>query len=101
MPDFFGLNFFFRFCETVVITLKRKVMVKTLGQQLEAVQTAIEAVETSQSYKIDGKELTRANLKDLYNRENNLISKIDILGSSYIPGQNQKPMKMYAPVQFN
>lgn len=76
-------------------------MAQTLGQQLEALQTAISAVETSQSYEIDGRKLTRADLATLYKREDALISKIDIFGRNYIPGQNTSPMKMRAHVRFS
>lgn len=77
------------------------VLAKTYGQQLDAVQTAIEAVETSQSYELDGRKLTRADLSTLYRREDDLISKIEIHGRNYIPGQNTSPMKMRAHVQFS
>lgn len=47
--------------------------IKTYTEQLEAVQAAIEAIETgAQSYSISGRSLTRANLADLYARERHL-----------------------------
>lgn len=76
-------------------------MAKTLGQQLDAVQTAIDAVETSQSYEMEGKKLTRADLGELYRREARLISKIDMHGRNHTLGQNSTPMKMTAHVQFS
>ena len=76
-------------------------MAKTLGQQLDAVQTAITAVETSQSYELEGRKLTRADLSTLYKREDSLIAKIEIHGSNYTPGQNTTPMKTRAHVQFS
>lgn len=76
-------------------------MAKTLGQQLDAVQAAIEAVESSQSYEMNGRKLTRADLAVLYRREESLVSKIDAHGRDYIPGQNTQPVKMYAPVRFS
>jgi len=76
-------------------------LAQTLGQQLDAVQTAITAVESSQSYKFDGRELTRADLSTLYKREESLISKIEIFGRNYSPGQNSTPMKTRAHVQFS
>ena len=52
-------------------------MAKTLAQQLDEVQTAITAVLAgSQSYQIDGQSVTRADLKDLYNREDQLERRI-------------------------
>lgn len=63
-------------------------MAKTLLQQLESVQTAIEAVLSSQSYKLNGRELTRADLDVLYSREDRLEAKINRYGPDYIPGQN-------------
>ena len=77
------------------------VLAQTLGQQLDAVQTAISAVETSQSYEMDGRKLTRADLSILYKREDSLISKIEIYGRNYSPGQNTTPMKTRAHVQFS
>lgn len=68
-------------------------MALTLGQQLESVQNAIEAVLSSQSYKMNGKELTRADLDMLQAREDRLESKINRYGSDYIPGQNVEPRK--------
>lgn len=76
-------------------------MAKTLGQQLDAVQTAITAVESSQSYKLDGRELTRADLSTLYKREDDLISKIENYGRDYIPGQNTQPMRRGVNVRFS
>lgn len=76
-------------------------MAKTYGEQLDAVQTAITAVETSQSYEMDGRKLTRADLETLYRREDSLISKIEIHGRDYTPGQNTSPLKMRAHVQFS
>jgi len=76
-------------------------LAKTYGQQLDAVQTAIEAVETSQSYEFEGRKLTRADLQTLYSREDSLISKIEIHGRNYTPGQNTSPLKMRANVQFS
>lgn len=58
-------------------------MTKTLLEQLELVQTAIEAVLTSQSYSIDGKQLTRADLDMLQKREERLEEKIRKYGPSY------------------
>ena len=47
--------------------------VKTYLEQLEEVQTAIGAIENgAQSYSMGTRSLTRANLKDLYMRENYL-----------------------------
>lgn len=76
-------------------------MAKTLGQQLDDVQTAIESVLTSQKYVINGRELTRADLSALESREKTLIEKIEAHGRDYIPGQNAKPLKMRANVCFS
>lgn len=76
-------------------------MAQTLGQQLDSVQAAIEAVQTSQSYELDGRKLTRADLSTLYKREESLISKIESFGRNYTPGQNSTPMKTRAHVQFS
>lgn len=68
-------------------------MAKTLLQQLESVQNAIDAVLSSQSYKMDGRELTRADLDVLYSREDRLEAKINRYGPDYIPGQNVSPRR--------
>ena len=50
--------------------------VKTTQQQLEEVQAAITALLTgAQSYTIDGRTITKANLKDLHAREEVLLSR--------------------------
>ncbi len=47
--------------------------VQTYAEQLEQVQAAIRAIEMGcQSYTIDNRQLTRANLADLYKREERL-----------------------------
>ena len=47
--------------------------VKTYAQQLEEVQAAIEAIEKrGQSYTIGDRQLTRGNLRELYEREQKL-----------------------------
>lgn len=76
-------------------------MAKTLGQQLDDVQTAIESVLTSQKYVINGRELTRADLSVLQIREDSLIKKIEAHGRDYIAGQNTRPLKMSANVCFS
>lgn len=76
-------------------------MAKTLGQQLDDVQTAIESVLTSQKYVINGRELTRADLSVLQTREDALIKKIEAHGRDYIAGQNTSPLKMSANVCFS
>lgn len=51
--------------------------IKTYLEQLEAVQLAIAKLESGvQSYSIGGRSLTRANLKDLYDRERWLRSMV-------------------------
>ena len=53
-------------------------MAATLAEQLDAVQTAIEDVETSgQSISEDGQSYTRADLRTLYAREERLLRMID------------------------
>ena len=46
--------------------------IQTTEEQLEAVQTAITAVLNGQSYTIDGRTFTRANLEALEKRETRL-----------------------------
>ena len=76
-------------------------MAKSLGEKYDEVEIAIEAVESSQSYKMNGRELTRADLNILYAREERLSAQIAIHGRDFIPGQNARPMKMEAHVRFH
>ncbi|MFB0523929.1 MAG: hypothetical protein ACETVZ_00185 [Phycisphaerae bacterium] len=53
-------------------------MAATLAEQLARVQAAIEAIESgAQSTSCDGQTLTKADLRTLYLREENLLAKID------------------------
>ena len=76
-------------------------MAKTLGEQLEEIQNAIDAVLSSQSYKMNGRELTRADLSALEMREDKLLSRIDQYGPDFIPGQKSEIRGMRARVQFS
>lgn len=76
-------------------------MAKSLGVKLDEIEEAIDAVLASQSYEINGRKLTRADLNSLYSREDRLLSQIQMHGRDFIPGQNTKPMKMSAHVVFN
>ena len=49
---------------------------KTFGEQLEEVQNAITAVMSGQGYKINGREMTRANLGELNDREEILLNRV-------------------------
>lgn len=55
----------------------------TLIAQLTSVQAAIEAVLSSQSYEMDGRKLTRADLEMLQAREDRLEDKIRKYGPDY------------------
>lgn len=55
----------------------------TLIAQLTSVQAAIEAVLLSQSYEMDGRKLTRADLEWLQAREDRLEDKIRKYGPDY------------------
>jgi len=48
---------------------------KTIGAQLEEIQTAITAVMSGQKYDIAGRSMTKANLEELSNREEMLIKR--------------------------
>lgn len=50
--------------------------VATTTARLEAVQTAIAAVEQGQSFTLDGVSYTRANAKTLYDQERYLENKL-------------------------
>jgi hypothetical protein len=71
-------------------------LAKTLLEQLESVQAAIEAVLSSQSYKLNGREMTRADLDMLQAREERLEAKIYKYGPNYLIDANIKPRKGFA-----
>jgi hypothetical protein len=52
-------------------------MPKTNVEMLDEVQEAISAVLRNQSYTIDGRTLTRANLADLQKREEALLLRVN------------------------
>jgi lantibiotic modifying enzyme len=58
--------------------------IKTTEQQLEEVQAAITAVLAGQSYTIDGVTVTRANLRELTEREKYLMQIYQSTGTSKI-----------------
>jgi len=64
------------------------ILAKTLGEQLTAVQTAIENAEDRQEYGIADMSVKRASLKTLYEREERLLSKIAQYGVDFIPGSS-------------
>lgn len=55
----------------------------TLIQELTEVKAAIKAVLTSQSYEMEGRKLTRADLEMLQAREDRLENKIRKYGPDY------------------
>lgn len=58
-------------------------MSQTLAEQLTSVQAAIAAVESgAQSISLDGANLIRPNLKELCDREERLLKRIDREGKS-------------------
>ena len=77
-------------------------MARSLSQQLQSVQNAIEALESgkTQSYEIEGRKLTYIDLQTLYKREEELIAKIEKYGGDYIPGVNTRQIKRKAKVVF-
>lgn len=77
-------------------------MARTLGEQLDTIQTAIEALESgkAQSYEIEGRKMTYFDLRTLYDREEKLISKISRLGRNYTLGQETEAIKTRAKVVF-
>lgn len=60
---------------------------KTIREQLEEVQTAITTVMTGQAYSINGRSMTRADLKALQDREEYLMNRAEQIGLDTIPGQ--------------
>jgi len=56
------------------------VTLKTWGTQLQEVQTAISAVLLSQSYDINGRSVTKADLEWLHKREDYLSQKLTTEG---------------------
>jgi len=51
------------------------VAIKTTLEQIEEVQSAISAVMSGQSYSISGRSVTKANLKELSERESFLLAR--------------------------
>ena len=78
-------------------------MAKSLKEQLESVQEAIDAIESgkTQSYELEGRKLTYVDLPTLYKREESLINRIEKYGGSFIPGQNSKPVARRVRVVFS
>ncbi len=60
---------------------------KTFGEQLEEVQTAITKVLAGQRYEINGRSVWRADLEWLYRLQNDLIDRIEQNGPDAIPGK--------------
>jgi len=77
-------------------------LAKTLGQQLDRVQEAIDKLEsgTAQSYEIEGRKMTYLDLPALYKREEYLLKQIENYGRDYTPGQNTKPVRRNIIVSF-
>lgn len=77
-------------------------MAKSLSEQLESVQSAIDAIESgkTQSYELEGRKLTYVDLPVLYKREESLLNKIERYGGSFVPGQNSKPIARRVRVVF-
>jgi hypothetical protein len=61
-------------------------LLKTWGEQLQEIQSAISAVLLSQKYSIGNRELQRADLEWLQKREEYLIGKLESEGD-IIPAQ--------------
>ena len=82
---------------------KRTLVARSLGQQLDDVQSAIEAIETgrSQSYEIEGRKMTYLDLSSLYRRESALLKKIELHGRNFIEGQNSEAAPRRAKVVFS
>ena len=75
---------------------------KSLGEKLKDVQDAISYIEGGKvgEYRTGLSYVIRLPLSVLYKRENDLIKKIDMYGSSYIEGANVKPNQTYNHISF-
>lgn len=62
------------------------VILQTWGEQLADVVKAIEAVQTSQRYEINGRSVQRADLQWLNKRYEYLVSKVEAYGADTIMG---------------
>ncbi len=76
-------------------------MALTLGEQLDEVQLAISQALKAQSYQNGDKQISRAALSRLEDREQRLQAEISVHGRNYIPGQNTTPKKAFANVIFS
>ena len=75
---------------------------KSLGEKLTDIQNAIEYIENGKvgEYRTGLSYVIRLPLSVLYKREETLIKKIDMFGSSYIEGNNAKANKTYNHISF-
>lgn len=73
--------------------------IKTTLEQIEEVQEAISAVMSGQSYIINGRHMTKANLADLTAREELLLNRFKKDGNTDFT--TKKPQKAVAHVQFS
>ena len=72
---------------------------KTYGQLLEETQKAIETLlNGGQEYELNGRRLRRADLQWLYEREREMMRKVEAHGPNAFPGSNATRIK--AGVQF-
>ena len=72
---------------------------KTTLEQIEEVQEAITAVMSGQSYTINGRMMTKANLEHLNDREEMLLKRFRKDGN--VDLSTQKTQKAVANVQFS
>lgn len=75
-------------------------MALTLGQRLDDIQVKIDRAENAQSYQHGDKQVNRGTLFRLYEREAELLKKIELHGRDYIEGQNTTSKKAFANVSF-
>ena len=72
---------------------------KTFGEKLQQIQDAIEDIlQNGQSHKIDGKEYTKANLRELYELEKHYLDLVLKYGRDKDPATVQN--KRVAKVSF-
>ena len=71
----------------------------TFGERLTKIQTAIDDIlTTGQSYEIDGKKYTKANLRELYELEKRYIDLVQKYGAN--ANALSKPQKRVSNVSF-
>lgn len=67
-------------------------MAKTLGEQLDEIETSLSAARSAMSYKDGGREVHRSYIQ-LRTEKEEILKKIERHGRDFIEGQNTEPTR--------